>query len=214
MGISQAFKEYQDAVAEFKATMNRNQREAPVLLRAADEAKRAWDDAKEDLDSFKEDLRTSIPQLGPEVVEKESRSNLRTWGAKYVNEYKAQGRGLDKKLLRLRAGINEDRRDHERRSGPGGGPNSEKRPYRPDRSLMPDKDVATLKYSMSLEAFERIITRHLTPWLESGLGTNVEDPPLKTLEQYLMTFMDESVERRYKAAKGSRTDPITFKHIF
>ena len=66
---------------------------------------------------------------------------------------------------------------------------------------MPDKGVATLKYSMSLEEVERILTRHLTPWLESGIGVNVEYPSLKTLEQYLMTFMDESVERRYKTAK-------------
>ena len=105
-----------------------------MLLRAADEAKRAWEDAKEDLDTFKEDLRTNVPQPGPEAIEKESRSNLQTWGAKYTNEYKVQGRGLDKKLLRLRAGIEEDRRDHECRSGLGGGPNREKRPYRPDRS--------------------------------------------------------------------------------
>ena len=145
MGISQAFKEYQDAVAEFEAAVNRNQREAPVLLRAADEAKRAWEDAKEDLNTFKEDMRTNVHWLGLEVAEKESRSGLRTWGVKYTNEYKAQSRGLDKKLLRLRSGIEEDRRDHERRSGPGGGPNREKRPYRPDRSLMLDKDVATLK---------------------------------------------------------------------
>ena len=123
MGVSQAFREYGDAVAEFEVAVNRNRREAPVLLRAADEAKRAWEDAKEDLNTFKEDMRTNVPQPGPEVVEKESRSGLRTWGAKYTNEYKAQSRGLDKKLLRLRAGINEDRRDHERRSGPGGGPN-------------------------------------------------------------------------------------------
>ena len=95
-------------------------------------------------------------------------------------------RGLDKKLLRLRAHIEEDRRDHERRSGLGGGPNREKRPYRPDRSLMQDKDMATLKYSMSLEAVERIVIRHLTPWLESGLGPNVKDPTIKTLEQYLL----------------------------
>ena len=182
MGISQAFNKYQDAVAEFEATVNRNQREAPVLLRAADEAKRAWEDAKEDLNTFKMDMRTNVPQPGPEVAEKESRSSLWTWGVKYTNKYKAQSRGLDKKLLRLRSGIEEDRRDHKHRSGPGGGPNREKRPYRPDRALMPDKDVVTLKYSMSLEAVERIITRHLTPWLELGLGTNVEDPPIKTLE--------------------------------
>ena len=201
MGISQAFKEYEDAVAEFEVTMNRDQREAPILLRAADEAKRAWEDAKEDLNTFKEDMRTNVPQPGPEVAEKESRSGLRTWGVKYTNEYKAQSRGLDKKLLRLRSGIEEDRRDHEHCSGPGGGPNREKRPYRPHRALMLDKDVVTLKYSMSLEDVERIITRHLTPWLESGLGINVKYPLLKTLEQYLMTFMDKLVERRYKAAK-------------
>ena len=148
-------------MADLEVALGRDQREAPVLLRAADEAKKAWEDTKGDLDTFKEDLRASIPQPGPEAIEKESRSNLQTWGAKYTNEYKVQGRGLDKKLLRLRAGIEEDRRDHERRSGPGGGPNREKRPYRPDRSLMLDKDKATLKYSMSLEAVERVVARHL-----------------------------------------------------
>ena len=66
---------------------------------------------------------------------------------------------------------------------------------------MPDKSTATLTYSMSLEEVERILTRHLSPWLETGLGINVEHPSIKTLEHYIMRFMDESVEQRYKTAK-------------
>ena len=101
----------------------------------------------------------------------------------------------------MRSGIEEDRRDHKCCSGPGGGPNREKRPYRLDRTIMPDKDVATLKYSMSLEEVERILTRHLSPWLELGLGINVEQPSIRTLEHYIMTFVDKSIERLYKTAK-------------
>ena len=61
---------------------------------------------------------------------------------------------------------------------------------------MLDKSVATLTYSMSLEEVERILTQHLSPWLESGLGINVEHPSIKTLEHYIMRFIDESVKRR------------------
>ena len=67
--------------------------------------------------------------------------------------------------------------------------------------MMPDKDVATLRYSMSLEEVEEVITRHLSPWLESGLGINVEHPSIRTLEHYIMTFVDESIECLYKTAK-------------
>ena len=45
MSVSQAYKEYEEAVDEVEAAMDRNPREAPILLRAADEAKRAWEDA-------------------------------------------------------------------------------------------------------------------------------------------------------------------------
>ena len=108
---------------------------------------------------------------------------------------------MDRKLLRARSGIEEARRDHRHHPSRGGESSREQRSYRPDRALMPDKGMATLRYSMSLEEVERILTRHLTPWLESGLGPNIAYPPLKTLEQYLMTFMDQSVELRYKTAK-------------
>ena len=64
MSISQAFKEYEDAVDEVEVAMDRNPQEAPVLLRAADEARRAWEDAREDLNMFKMDMRANIPQPG------------------------------------------------------------------------------------------------------------------------------------------------------
>ena len=56
---------------------------------------------------------------------------------------------------------------------------------------MPDKLVATMRYSHTLEEVEKIITRHLTPWLESGLGPGTEHPSIRTLEQYVANFMDE-----------------------
>ena len=62
---------------------------------------------------------------------------------------------------------------------------------------MPDKNLATLKFSLGLEEVERIFVHYLAPWLESGLGHNVDYPSLKTLEQYLQTYMDKSVELRY-----------------
>ena len=101
MSISQAFKEYEDAVDEVEVAVDRNPREAPTFIRAADEARRAWEDAREDLNTFKMDMRTNIPQPGPEIVEKESRSNLRTWGVEYINEYRTQSRKLDRKLLEV-----------------------------------------------------------------------------------------------------------------
>ena len=76
MSVSQAYKEYEDAVDEVESAVNRNPREAPTLLGAADEAKRAWEDAREDLNNFKLDMRTNFPQPGLEAVEKESRTSL------------------------------------------------------------------------------------------------------------------------------------------
>ena len=67
--------------------------------------------------------------------------------------------------------------------------------------MIPDKDVATLRHSMSLEEIEDVITRHLSSWLELGLGINVEQPSIRTLEHYIMTFVDKSIERLYKRAK-------------
>ena len=98
----------------------------------------------------------------------------------------------------MRSGIEEDRRDHRHHSGRGGESSREQRSYRPDRALMPDKGVVTLKYSMSLEDVERIITRHLTPWLESGLGPNVKYPPIKTLEQYQLSAYTGQPKTRWE----------------
>ena len=42
-------------------------------------------------------------------------------------------------------------------AGRGGGHPREQRAYRPDRTLMPDKAVATMKYSHTLEEVEKII---------------------------------------------------------
>ena len=116
-------------------------------------------------------------------------------------ESRTQSRKLDRKLLRARSGIKEVRNDHEHRPGQGGESSWEQRPYRLYKAMMPDKDVATLRHSMSLEEVEDVITRHLSPWLESGLGINVEQPSIRTLEHYIMMFVDESIERLYKTAK-------------
>ena len=85
--------------------------------------------------------------------------------------------------------------------------------------MMPDKAVATMKYSHTLEEVERIIARYLTPWLESGLGPGTEDPPLRTLEQYVVTYMDESMILRYQTAKDKlQTEELErmkkMEHIF
>ena len=45
MSISQAFKEYEDAVNRVEVAMDRNPQEAPAFIRAADEAKRTWEEA-------------------------------------------------------------------------------------------------------------------------------------------------------------------------
>ena len=142
----------------------------------ADEAKKAWEEVKEDLNNFKLDMRTNFPQPGPEAVEKESRANLRNWGVRYINEYKVKSRGLDKKLFKMRAGIEEDRREPRQHSGRGGEPSREQRSYRPDRALMPDKGIATLKYSMGLEEVERILTRHLPPGWSPGWVITASTP--------------------------------------
>ena len=120
ISLSQVFKEYKDAVDEVEAAVDRNPQEAPVFLRVADGARRAWEDAREDLNTFKMDMRAKIPQPGPEIAESESRSNLWTLGADYVNEYRTQSRKLERKMLRARSNIEETRRDHSHHPGRGG----------------------------------------------------------------------------------------------
>ena len=71
-----------------------------------------------------------------------------------MSEYRGQSRKLDKRLLKAREGVEEDRGEPGHRTGRGGEPSREQRAYRPDRTLMPDKAVATMKYSHSLEEVE------------------------------------------------------------
>ena len=116
-------------------------------------------------------------------------------------ESRMRSKKLDRKLLKARAGVDEIGKDHEQHPDREGESSRKQKPYRLYKAMMPDKDIATLRHSMSLEEIEDVITRHLSPWLESGLGINVEQPSIRTLEHYIMTFVDESIERLYKTAK-------------
>ena len=80
MTMAQAYGDYQEAIVEVEAAIDRDPRGARPLLRAADEAKKAWERAREDLDHFRSDLRFNLPQPGPEAIERASRANLRNWG--------------------------------------------------------------------------------------------------------------------------------------
>ena len=60
-------------------------------------------------------------------------------------------------MLKAREESGEDREGSMPGAGRGGGHPREQRAYRPDRTLMPDKAVATMKYSHTLEEVEKII---------------------------------------------------------